>query len=906
MQNQRKPIPAAKKKTISLVIEEAIKNLSPNHLSRKTSNDEKTDVEPKKLTNEQYSVNQRNLSEAKRLLSRQVELGRLDKSIIDTIFDQEGFLPIEGSLIDYKRDLPKTTADFLKTIKHIQAFHNTYGGYLVYGAEEVEKDSIIVPKYQTLEDLDAKKIRDLCRDNFTHPIEIQTQKIPLDFKGEKREVVIIQIPKRGATEPVACKKDGASEGKPIFSRDHYFIRDGDNTITVSSPPHWKLLYGNRTNPFTSIESPTGPIKLLSNNLPDRSFICQNFIGRHEVLEKLFNWLSDDFSCVRVLAGEGGLGKTSIAFEFAYDVAREHLGNAEAVLWFTAKKYQFRALENQYEQISMASFSNSSELFREIASELGATPDEIRETPDEKLPKFLKGLTNTIPSFIVIDDLDSLEINEQKRCIEVCQQLAGSGSRFLFTTRKNATASSSTAIEIHGLTAEDYAALISSWEKRLGLSAFPDKQVERLRDASQGSPLYTESLLRLIKSGISTADAIAKWKGFLGIEVRNAALKREVVQLSAESKKVLATAAILGECSFAEIKNTTGFSDITLTDCVNELQSLFLISAPSIADQPRFKVSNTTRDLVVSLGPELIPGFANYSEQIKLQRYKPKNQKANSQRVGAAINQAMALISAGNPDEALRTVNEVISELGGDHPDLLFMRARALSKLGSSKQVECRKAFKFAHECGQRKLKFFQLWYEIESETNHYETAIEVCSSAIEAGAGEKSDWLINRSHSRVLSAAEQHKREDWEHVRTQLRSAAEDLHQAKSENHELIWDPTWQEYLYQTHDSLWNLDRRSTNSIPDLLNSLDHQVAAIERGDLRHQSFTRLPIILQEIEAICLKDEKEMTAREFNLLQKASRDCKTALSRAPSNLKTLRPFEIAARTVDQFLRNYRG
>lgn len=905
MQSEKKAIPTKKKK-INTAIEQIIKSLKPRPINQQNSNSTNNNKKTNTFIKEKSGLNQRNLSDAKRKISQQIELGRLDKSIIDTIFDDEGFLPIEGSLLDYKRDLPKTTADYLKTIKHIQAFHNTYGGYLVYGAEEVEKDSIIVPKYTTLDDLDAKKIRDICRENFTNPIEIQTQKFPLDFKGGTKEVVVVQIPKRGSSEPVACKKDGAAEGKIIFKKDNYLIRDGDNTINVTSPPHWKLLYGNRKNPFISIDCPTGPIKLLSNNLPDRSFICQNFIGRHEVLERLYTWLSDDFSCVRVLAGEGGLGKTSIAFEFAYDVAREHLGNAEAVLWFTAKKYQFRALENQFEQVSMASFSNSSELFREIACELGATPDEVNETPDEKLPKFLKNLTYTIPSFIVIDDLDSLEINEQKRCIEICQQLSGSGSRFLFTTRKNATASSSTAIEIQGLTAGDYAALISSWEKRLGLSTFPEKQVERLRDTSQGSPLYTESLLRLIKSGISIVDAIAKWKGFLGIEVRNAALKREVIQLSAESKKVLVTAAIIGECSFAEIKNATGFSDITLTDCVNELQSLFLISAPSIADQPRFKVSNTTRDLVISLGPELTPGFTNYSERIKQERYKPKNQKANSQRVGAAINQAMALISAGNPDEALKTVDAVVAEIGRDQPDLLFMRARALSKLGLIKQDECRKTFKFAYECGQRKLRFFQLWYEVESEAHHFETAVEVCSSAVEAGAGEKADWLINRSHSRVLSAAEQHKREDWEHVRTQLRSAAEDLRQAKNENPDLVWDTTWQEYLYQTHDSLWNLDRRFTNSIPDLINSLDNQVAAIERGDLRYQSFTRLPMIIQEIEAIFLKDGKEMTSREFNLLQKASRDCKASFSKAPSNLKTLRSFEIAARTVDQFSRNYRS
>jgi predicted HTH transcriptional regulator len=59
-------------------------------------------------------------------------------------------------LIDYKRDIPETTGEFLKLIKQIQAFHNTYGGYLIYGAEEVKKDTIIIPKYKSIKELDAK------------------------------------------------------------------------------------------------------------------------------------------------------------------------------------------------------------------------------------------------------------------------------------------------------------------------------------------------------------------------------------------------------------------------------------------------------------------------------------------------------------------------------------------------------------------------------------------------------------------------------------------------------------------------------------------------------------------------------------------------------------------------------
>lgn len=894
------------KKTTAKEIDDAIKLLFTSKTeSSRTSTDIHTSA-PERTTTPSSNPEKLSYSDARKLLSHKIEAGTLDRTVLDLIYFSDSFLPIEGALLDYKRDIPKNTGEWLKIVKHIQAFHNTYGGYLVFGVAELEKDKNIQPCYSSLPKSDSKKIRDLCREFLSHPIDIQTDCFTVKHSQGDREVLILLIPKRASGEPVTCKKAGIYEGKPIFSSEAAYIRDGDNTCAAQNTHHWKLLYSPRPNPYLAFEKPHGPIKFLENNLPDRDFICQDFIGREDVILKLFNWMSDDFSCVRVLAGEGGLGKTSIAFEFASEVAREHLGNAEIVLWFTAKKYQFRGIDNAYEEISFTSFSNSIELFKAIAEGLGATPNEIAETTDERLPRLLKHLVSTINSFVVIDDLDSLEINEQKRCIEVCQQLSGSGSRFLFTTRKNATASSSTAIEIQGLSINDFRELLKSWEQRLKINSFPDKTVERLHETSKGSPLYTESLLRLIKSGIPVNDAISRWRGNLGVDVRNAALRREVQQLSAEAKRALVTAAVFGECSFAEIKMATEFSDMTLADCMNELQSLFLISAPAIADQPRFNISNTTRDLVLSLGPELIPSFTNFCGKTRSQRYKPKGKKSNSQKIGSAINQAMALITAGNPDEALKTVDFVIAEHGDTHPDLSFMRARALSKLGTSYTMECRKCFKKAHEQGQRKLKFFELWYDVESSTEHHETAIEVCTSAIDASAGDKSQWLFNRAHSRAQSAATQWNREDWGHVRTQLRAASTDLFEALKINRDIEWTPTWKEYLYNVHDSLWNLDRRETGSIPSLVTAFDDQVTAIEHHDVRIDPYLRLVACISDIESTILKNQNEMSSREFNLIGGLIRRSDQLFSQSPANLKTHRDFAIASRDLGALLKNYQS
>jgi hypothetical protein len=844
--------------------------------------------------------------EVRRFLASAVELGKLDRSLIDQLLYDDGFLTVEGVLLDYKRDFPSDKPAMCKFIKHIAAFHNTYGGYLLIGADEIDKDAKIHPIYENLTPIDCKKLRDICREYLTAPIELQVNALDVDFQGKKWQVQVIHIPKRGSVDPVATKKDSAigKSGKPVFQAGEIFVRDGDNSVIASSSNHFKLVYGSRVNPFLIVDASAAVISPVEGRLPDRSFICPEFIGRQDVIAQLYGWLSDDFSCVRVLAGEGGLGKTSIAYEFAQEVSRSRLGNIDLIVWVTAKTQQFRPLTNSYEEVIDTHFSTSKGLFIELALRLAATPEEVSDTSEGQLPKLLKNLLKSIRIFAVIDDLDSLDINDQKRCIEVCQQLAGEGSRFLFTTRKNATASSSTAIELQGLTIGDYQKLIESWQLRLKLASLPAKTVERLYETSKGSPLYTESLLRLIRSGMPPNEAIAKWRGALGIDVRNAALKKEILELGSEAKRVLVTVAILGECSYAEVKQATGFSDQTLVDSFNELQSLFLLFAPEIAGHSRTGISNTTRDLVRSLGPELIPNFSAYEQSAQSNRFRINSRGGDLNAVGAAINQALALLASKNPDVALKTVDEVNKKFGGQNCDLLFMRSRALLAFSPSRVEEARRSFKQAYAFGQRKALFFQLWFETESKEEHYEIAIEVASDALGAGAGNKSDWLINRAHSRIRSAVAQSKLNDFEHTRAQLVRAGNDLVDARKVAPTLEWDNVWKELLYSTHDGLWSLDTREMLEMPSLVNALDGQLNALASGDTRFDVFVRLPQILDAMSRVLVGGRASKSEKENNLMIQSTKACHAAFKSAPQNLKSMRAFDQARKQIDSFALEY--
>jgi tetratricopeptide (TPR) repeat protein len=398
--------------------------------------------------------------------------------------------------------------------------------------------------------------------------------------------------------------------------------------------------------------------------------------------------------------------------------------------------------------------------------------------------------------------------------------------------------------------------------------------------------------------MNVSDAIAKWRGNLGIEVRNAALKREVIQLESEAKKVLVVAAILGEASLAEIKQCLDYSDATLIEATNELQSLFLIHAPPIADQPRFSISSTTRDLVLGLGPEIISEFTSFRERITGRRYMAKGQKIDLRVVGIAINQANALLAARQPEAALRTVDEVNARFGAKNRDLLFMRARVLLKLNPPKSDEARKTLSNAYELGQRKPEFFGIWYDTELLLEHFEAAVDVSTNALDASVGMRSDWLRKRAFARLQSAVVQDKAGDLEHTRTQLRNAADDLASALKIDSALEWDALWRETIFKTHDSLWIISIRGAMSVPEWIDAFETQIDAIRRGDRRVEIYARLQRALTAISELATDRRSARGERGENLLAQRTRWCIDAFREAPRDLKNYHEFRGALEKVE--------
>ena len=162
-----------------------------------------------------------------------------------------------------------------------------------------------------------------------------------------------------------------------------------------------FLYGPRYR-LESYENRDIPTDVIQS-LPASPATVKEFIGRFEVMDRLWNWLVDDDDPRTFLFGKGGSGKSTIAFEFAKMVALnasyfktkndEHF---DSVIFLSAKKRSFDTNTSQIVPFIGSDFETSEELFRQIIllSEW-RNSDDVESMSLDTLRKDIKELMDTI-------------------------------------------------------------------------------------------------------------------------------------------------------------------------------------------------------------------------------------------------------------------------------------------------------------------------------------------------------------------------------------------------------------------------------------------------------------------------------------------------------------------------------
>lgn len=733
--------------------------------------------------------------------------GHLPDGVVQEILKRD-FCAAESYCLDFKRDpYGEDALSLAEAVKDIASFYNAFGGFIVFGVEEVEKDV----RYRVVgidsTPFNMQALRGKCESWLARPIPFAYSELSL-LDGMR--VGLLHVPKRPRSEePNSFQRRGPEfrPGKAIFDAGDIAIRRDDSSVLATELRDWQLALGPRELDALGVslgrliaEKQSG--SALDNNMPSRSVICAKFVGRIDDLTHLWRWLQDDFQYAMVIAGEGGKGKTSLAYEFATQVAYQAPLNISRIVWLTAKKRQFSGIENLWKQMPETHFQCFRTLLVALGQQLAFTEEELLACSDAELRRLIHSAVSLQPTLFVLDDIDSLSLDDQRRALEFAQQAGRSGVRFLLTTRSNASYSPDAAITLRGLEGQDYVDLIEVLTTKYGLE-LPHKGIEQLQIATQGSPLLTDSVLRVMRRGNNLRKSIDEWRGQSGEDARNAVLGREIEQLSPESKRALLCLAFLGECSKTELMSVSGLLEYRLEDALEELQSLFIVNAPKIIEsEPRYEISLTAALLVISKRAELATDHVALERTVKSLRDRANKGavQKNNHQVGRAISQALALIKEGDRFKAMQTIDATL-RTQKNNPDLLLFKARQILDAPSPDYESARKLLLDAYKFGARKPILFDLWYKAERSLGFGHGVIDAATAALREAPAEEATWAQRRAEGYVLIGLARHRNREFDQAYGELSTAAKELYLAlaKAADSE---QPRIREFLFGVHDQL--------------------------------------------------------------------------------------------------------
>jgi hypothetical protein len=222
----------------------------------------------------------------------------------------------ESVLWDYKEKLPilpmqpteehqrQYRADIGDIIKDVVAFHNCYGGYIVFGVADRGGQRVRGCATQ----FDCGEFNRRLESYTGSNIECLFRSIPASRQPNAPHVGVLLIPRRPATAPpVRFIKKGPDRrnGTRCFNDETYIrIRDECRAATATSAD-WQLLHSDRS-PLEKADRSKRPS--VRAQLPARDLDLVTFVGREAPLAALRRWLTDWRSPVRLITRIGGLEK----------------------------------------------------------------------------------------------------------------------------------------------------------------------------------------------------------------------------------------------------------------------------------------------------------------------------------------------------------------------------------------------------------------------------------------------------------------------------------------------------------------------------------------------------------------------------------------------------------------------
>lgn len=207
------------------------------------------------------------------------------------------FTAVEGATWDFKDEWPFSLSNeyFGGICRLACAFANSAGGLIVFGVDNVKRTG------------GHNKVSPNV-DKFMQAFrQLTGRDLQFSFRHYENGVhgnidVLLIMPRSPGSPPLRFLR--AVDKYPAGT---LWVRTG-HEVTTASPTNFPLLFC-RADPTENVLERDGSI------LPSPATV-KRFVGRVEVLDRLFAWLETSDEPRTYLHGKGGSGKTTIAYEFA--------------------------------------------------------------------------------------------------------------------------------------------------------------------------------------------------------------------------------------------------------------------------------------------------------------------------------------------------------------------------------------------------------------------------------------------------------------------------------------------------------------------------------------------------------------------------------------------------------------
>jgi tetratricopeptide (TPR) repeat protein len=474
-------------------------------------------------------------------------------------------------------------------------------------------------------------------------------------------------------------------------------------------------------------------------LPPIEAVGFDFVGRERELDELGHWLSNRDLRRWLLAGAGGRGKTSIAYEFARRVRDAAPESLTYVVWMSAKKRRF--VEGELTDVLVTDFTNLRSAIERLLDATGWLKDAPNDLDGRR--RYIINILREFPMFIVVDDIDSLEGHDEEVLEYFAEVAYTTRSKVLMTSRRPILGMGGSTTSVGGLNAGDGSRFINSRANLFGID--PDgispQQRKRILDVTDGTPLFIEDLLRLTVTGVSLDKAISDWRARKGDKAREYALGRELDLLNQDARAVLLAASIPdAPVSIPELLLVTDMGAEDLDTAIAELQKLFLMPRPTLVEGvERFEVDRNTRQLALRVGADRFPDFFQKFQAAYQAIVAEGGRTAVRNRlVGQFVRQAVVLVKADRHDEAERTLLQGLEQFPEDY--VLLGQLGWVCKVWKpvARLAEARAYFSRARDMGSRDAEMYRHWMEIERTEEQWSAAIAIGEDALDRVPGDQT------------------------------------------------------------------------------------------------------------------------------------------------------------------------